>query len=100
MDFSLPCKVLCEKPLKRPHLRCLFCLERRLYYNKIDRDDYVKIRAGTQMLVATATAPDVIPKNCTRYYFLINNNGGSLKRLIKRLLLKWISSVTSALANW
>jgi len=34
-DMSLPCKVLCDKNLRRFHFSCLFCRIRRCYYGKL-----------------------------------------------------------------
>ena len=100
LDFSLPCKVLCKKNLRRPHLTCLTCLERRYYYNKINRNEYVKMKENHKFMVAIPNRGIVIPKHSNLYFLLINTNGNALKRRIKRFILKRLLSVAELIANW
>jgi len=34
MSFGFPCRSLCGKNLRRPHLTCLYCATRKAYYGK------------------------------------------------------------------
>jgi len=100
LDLSLPCKKLCKKPLHRPHLTCLTCLDRRYYYGKVDRELYVHLEEKREIMFVAPHSPMTLPKNVRLYYLLINCNGGTLKQKVKGRLLKPLLSLAELIANW
>jgi hypothetical protein len=87
MKFA--CHPLCGygKEMKRPHLSCLFCRVRRLFYGKMDRTRY---HYNRYMRV-------VVPQDCTTYVLIIDNK----RRLanVKAAILKRLLTICEFLAN-
>lgn len=111
MDLSLPCKKLCEKrwrgmrasnpePMNRFHLTCLTCLDRRYHYNKINREDFIRLSEGDKFAMVNVYSPMVLPKNCRWYCLIINEGGGFFKYLFKNVFLRFLLSVAEVIANW
>lgn len=102
MDLSLPCRdAVCHKPLKRPHLHCLTCPERRYHYNKGNaREIFIPLKPKQQVWVMNVMSPAVFPKNVLVYNLPINLEANFFKRVIKHVFLKPLLSVAEVIANW
>jgi len=106
IDASLPCSPLCAEklkkyPPKRPHLNCLTCLERRYHYGKLDKVDYVKLKANQRFMMVQPYSPVILPKNSRWYCLIINNTSASgLKRHVKGFLTSTFLSLAEVFANW
>lgn len=104
MDWSLACSPLCKeklnKDLTRPHLNCTTCLDRRYHYNKVDREDYVKLQTNQRFAMINTFSPVILPKNMKWYCLVVNTNGGMLKLLVKRVFTKFFCSLAEVFANW
>lgn len=99
MDFSFACKKLCAKmKLRRPHLHCATCLTRRYHYNKLTRENYVKVSPGQKFMVAVA--PLIVPKNYDLRYILIDYNGSLWKQIVKKRIIGYFLSIVEFIANW
>jgi len=105
MDLSLPCSPLCAEklkthPPKRPHVNCCTCLERRYHYNKVDRNDYVRLEANQHFAIVNPFSPIILPKNCSWYCLVINLNCSWLKMFIKCKIIKFCLTLAELFANW
>jgi len=75
-------------------------LDRRYYYGKVDKELYVRLKENREIMFVAPHSPMTLPKNVRLYYLLINWNGGTLKRTVKKRLLKPLLSLAELIANW
>lgn len=104
MWLSLPCWPLCRQKLKRllkrPHISCATCLERRYHYNKVDRSEYVKVQVNQRFMMVQPYSSMILPKNSRWYCLIVNMNASGLKLQLKRLFTKLFLSLAELFANW
>lgn len=102
----MPCQPLCankfryNQQLRRPHLSCLTCLDRRYYYNKIDRKNYARLPPKKTFAFLTPKSQVIMPKNSIWYFLIINREGSNLKLWIKTLATKFFLTCAELFANW
>ena len=87
------CRVICgqqrlTRKIRRPHLRCIVCLERRYYSGKLDRNEYTVVKTFSDY--AMLNVPPVCDVRTGRmlYLFIVDMNGSKLKLFIKQLVLR------------
>jgi hypothetical protein len=84
--MSFACKKLCGHNLRRPHLTCLYCRIRRLYYGKLDEKKYHYNRFMGL----------VMPPSYSNYVLIIDNNRRFAR--VKDILLKYVLTIAEALS--
>jgi len=93
------CHRICEKGITRFHVTCLTCLLRRYLYGKVDRDDYIYIPRSGQFLLANFISVAHLPPHAFLYFIIVNDNGGWLKRLLKRAMTRILQQITAKLTR-
>jgi hypothetical protein len=85
----MACSSLCgyTAEMRRPHLTCLFCRVRRLFYGKMNPKQY---HYNRYMRI-------VLPSDCSNYVLFIDNKRRFAKA--KSIVLKHLLSICEWLAN-
>jgi len=106
------CQPICGKPIRRWHLTCLTCLDRRyanvnlrdVAFRRMTREKYLTLTHNQQFLVMLPRPgfqrQVTIPKELRMYLFLVNCTGSRLKQKLKRYLLRPLCTLIEVLANW
>jgi hypothetical protein len=88
----MACSSLCgfTDEMRRPHLSCLWCRVRRLFYGKLDSNKYHKNRY----------LPGVVfPLTYYNYVLCIDTSPGRRFKKVKDFLLKHLLTICEGLAN-
>jgi len=87
------CRAICgerrlTRKIRRPHLRCATCLERRYYYGKLDRSEYTMVKSLEDYCFLNVPPVVDCRTGNVLYFLIVNMNGGKIKLALKQWVLR------------